>query len=146
MIINSTQIRVRYADTDQMRVVHHAKFIEYFELGRSSLIRSLGMSYAELEARGVSLPVIEAFAKYRRPAFYDELINVESRISELPKASLRIEYQVRREDKVDILAEGYTVHGFLNSSTNKPTRAPAYFVEMLERGMRGEFHQYSGQE
>ena len=137
MVSSKTQIRVRYADTDQMRVVHHARFLEYFELGRSDLIRLLGISYAELEARGIFLPVAEAFAKYRRPALYDELIVVESIIKEIPKASLRIEYKVIREGEPDILAEGYTVHGFLNGSTNKPTRAPAFFIEMIEKGIHG---------
>jgi acyl-CoA thioester hydrolase len=138
MVNSKTQVRVRYADTDQMRVVHHAKFLEYFELGRSDLIRKLGMSYAEFEARGMFLPVIEAFAKYRRPALYDELITVESIIKEIPKVSLRVEYQVTREGEPDILAEGHTVHGFLNAATNKPTRAPAYFIEMIEKGIRNK--------
>jgi acyl-CoA thioester hydrolase len=124
-----------------MRVVHHAKYFEYFELGRSSLIRSLGMSYADLEARGIFLPVIEAFAKYRRPALYDEVITVDSFITELPKASLRIDYKIIREGESDSLAEGYTVHGFIHAATNKPTRAPAYFIEMLERGMIDQFAQ-----
>jgi acyl-CoA thioester hydrolase len=135
MASSQTQIRVRYADTDQMRVVHHARFLEYFELGRSDLIRNLGMSYGELEARGIFLPVVEAFAKYRRPALYDELITVESTIAEVPKVSLRIDYKITREGEADILAEGYTVHGFLNAATNKPTRAPAFFIEMIEKGL-----------
>ena len=127
-----TNIRVRYADTDQMRVVHHAKFFEYFELGRSDLIRSLGMGYGELEAKGIFLPVVEALAHYRRPALYDEVITVESFISEVPKVSLRIEYRVTREHEPEILADGYTIHGFLNAATNRPTRPPAFFLELLE--------------
>jgi len=136
MIKHKTKIRVRYADTDQMRVVHHARFLEYFELGRSDLIRMLGMSYGDLETKGYLLPVVEVFAKYHRPALYDEMIIVESLIKEIPKASLRIEYNVMREGEPDILAEGYTVHGFLNASTNKPTRAPAFFIEMIEKGFQ----------
>jgi acyl-CoA thioester hydrolase len=135
MVSSKTQIRVRYADTDQMRVVHHARFLEYFELGRSDLIRKLGMSYGELEARGIFLPVSEVYAKYRRPALYDELIVVESIIKEIPKASLRIDYKVLREEESDLLAEGFTVHGFLSGATNKPTRAPAFFIEMIGKGL-----------
>ena len=137
MVSSKTHIRVRYADTDQMRVVHHARFLEYFELGRSDLIRALGVSYAELEAKGIFMPVIEAHAKYRRPALYDEVITVESIIKESPKASLTIEYKVTREGEPAILAEGYTVHGFLNGTTNKPTRAPADFISMIEKGIQG---------
>ena len=82
MIKHSTQIRVRYADTDQMKVVYHGKFLEYFEVGRTALIRSLGLPYAELESRGILLPVIEAYAKYRKPARYDDLLSVEAVVSE----------------------------------------------------------------
>ncbi len=138
MIKHKTKIRVRYADTDQMRVVHHARFLEYFELGRSDLIRMLGMSYGDLERRGYLLPVVEVFARYRRPALYDEMIIVESLIKEIPKASLRIEYNVIREGEPDILVEGYTVHGFLNALSSKPTRAPAFFIEMIEKGLQGQ--------
>ncbi len=128
-----------------MRVVHHAKYLEYFELGRSSLIRSLGMSYAELEARGIFLPVIEAYAHYHRPILYDELIVVHSSIAELPKASLRIEYKILREGESHVLAKGYTIHGFLDAARNKPTRAPVYFLDMLEQGMKnGSDHLQEG--
>ena len=91
MIKHMTQIRVRYADTDQMKVVYHGKYLEYFEVGRAALIRSLGLPYSELETRGIHLPVIEAFAKYRKPARYDDLLSVEAIVSELPKATLKID-------------------------------------------------------
>lgn len=135
VISHRTEIRVRYADTDQMKVVYHGKYLEYFELGRSALIRSLGLPYSQLETRGIHLPVIEAFAKYRRPAHYDELLCVEACVTELPLVTLRIEYRVFRDGENEPLAEGYTVHSFLNASTGKPTRAPSYFVRILEKGM-----------
>jgi acyl-CoA thioester hydrolase len=135
MISHRTDIRVRYADTDQMKVVYHGKYLEYFEVSRAALIRSLGLPYSELEARGIFLPVIEAFAKYRVPARYDELLSVEAIVSELPKATLKIDYKVFRNDEEEILAEGYTIHGFLNASTGKPTRAPSYFIQILEKGL-----------
>lgn len=135
MVSFKTEIRVRYADTDQMKVVYHGKYLEYFELGRSALIRSLGLPYSELEARGILLPVVEAFARYRRPALYDELLFVEAFVTELPKATLKIEYRVFRDGEAELLAEGYTVHSFLNASTGKPIRAPSYFIQVLEKGI-----------
>jgi acyl-CoA thioester hydrolase len=135
MITHRTEIRVRYADTDQMKVVYHGKYLEYFELGRSALIRSLGLPYSELESRGVLLPVVEVFAKYRKPARYDELLSVEACVTELPAATLRIDYKVFRGNEEEPLAEGYTVHSFLNASTGRPSRAPSYFVEVLKKGM-----------
>jgi len=94
MIKHVTQIRVRYADTDQMKIVYHGKYLEYFEVGRAALIRSLGLPYSELETRGILLPVIEAFAKYRKPARYDDLLSIEAVVrSYLQRHSkLTIEY------------------------------------------------------
>jgi acyl-CoA thioester hydrolase len=135
MIRYKTEIRVRYADTDQMKVVYHGKYLEYFEVGRSALIRSLGMPYSELEARGILLPVVEVYAKYHKPARYDELLSVEAIVVELPKVVLKIEYKVFREGEIESIAEGYTLHSFINTTTGKPTRAPSYFVQILEKAM-----------
>ncbi len=135
MIKHTAQIRVRYADTDQMKVVYHGKYFEYFEVGRAALIRSLGLPYSELETRGILLPVIEAFAKYRKPARYDDLLSIEAIVSELPKATLKIDYRVSRENEEESLAEGYTVHSFINVSTGKPTRAPLYFFQIMENAL-----------
>jgi acyl-CoA thioester hydrolase len=138
MIKHATQIRVRYADTDQMKVVYHGKYLEYFEVGRAALIRSLGLPYSELESRGILLPVIEAFAAYRKPARYDDLLSIETVISELPAAKLKIEYRVFRIDEKEPLAEGYTIHSFLNVASGKPTRPPHYFTQILEKAMHEE--------
>ena len=135
MISHKTEIRVRYADTDQMKVVYHGKYLEYFEVSRAALIRSLGLPYSELEKRGIFLPVVEAFAKYRRPALYDDLLFIEAIVSELPKATLKIKYQIFRDGEKEPLAEGYTIHSFLNVSTGKPTRPPSYFMQVLKNGM-----------
>jgi acyl-CoA thioester hydrolase len=133
MIKHITQIRVRYADTDQMKVVYHGKYLEYFEVGRAALIRSLGLPYSELESRGILLPVVEAYAKYRKPACYDDLLSIKAIISALPKATLKIDYQVFRSDEEQPLADGYTVHSFLNVATGKPTRPPLYFMQIMEK-------------
>ena len=135
LISHKTEIRVRYADTDQMKVVYHGKYLEYFEVGRAALIRSLGLPYSELETRGILLPVIEAFAKYRKPARYDELLFIEAIVTELPKAVLKIEYKILRGGEEEVLVEGYTIHSFLYAATGKPTRAPSYFVQILEKAM-----------
>jgi acyl-CoA thioester hydrolase len=135
MIRHRAEIRVRYADTDQMKVVYHGKYLEYFEVGRSALIRSLGMPYSELEDRGILLPVVEVHAKYRKPARYDELLLIESFVTEIPQATLKIEYRICLGSEENLLVEGYTVHSFLNTSTSKPTRAPSYFVQILEKAM-----------
>ena len=137
MIRYNTEVRVRYADTDQMKVVYHGKYLEYFELGRSALIRSMGLPYGEMEERGVLLPVVEVFARYRRPAKYDELLMIEASVNEIPKATLKIDYRVYRSGEGEPLAEGYSVHSFFNAATGKPMRAPSYFLNVIEKGMNG---------
>ncbi len=132
MIRHHTQIRVRYADTDQMKMVYYGKYFEYFEQARSELLRSIGLPYSEVEKRGIYLPVIEAFARYKRSAQYDDLITVESIVEELPVARIRINYKIYGETDNEPMIEGYTVHSFLNSETGKPTRAPAQFLQVLQ--------------
>jgi acyl-CoA thioester hydrolase len=131
MIKHETQIRVRYADTDQMKQVYYGKYFEYFEQGRSDMLRALGLPYGELEAHGIFLPVIEAYAKYRRPAQYDDLLTVESTVNEMPVARVRIEYKVFREEDAEPIIEGYTIHSFVNAETGRPTRAPQMFLQAL---------------
>jgi acyl-CoA thioester hydrolase len=126
-----SSIRVRYADTDQMRVVHHSKYFEYFEMGRSDLIRALGLPYGDMEAKGIFLPVIAADAKFIKPAQYDEILIVETSIREMPVVTMTIDYRILRENKQECIAEGRTVHGFLNAKTGKPTRAPKEFLQLF---------------
>jgi acyl-CoA thioester hydrolase len=131
MIRHTTAIRVRYADTDQMKNVYYGKYFEYFEQGRSDFLRSLGLPYGELERQGFFLPVIEAFARYKRSARYDELLQVETRLLEVPGARIRLEYSVFREGESDVLVEGYTVHSFVYASSGKPTRAPDMILTVI---------------
>jgi len=135
MIKNQTSIRVRYADTDAMKFVYYGKYFEYFEQGRSELLRSIGMPYTEIEKQGILVAVVEAFAKYRRSARYDDLLTVETFCTEMPVARIRIEYRIMLEGETEPIVEGYTVHSFLNESTGRPTRAPAMFIQILHEAM-----------
>lgn len=130
-----TNIRVRYADTDQMRFVYYAKYFEYFEQGRSDLLRAIGLPYPEIERHGIYLPVIEAYAKYKKSACYDDMIVVETILSEMPVARIRLEYKITLEGETEPMVEGYTIHSFLNASTGKPTRAPQILLQTLEEAM-----------
>ena len=135
MIRRTTDIRVRYADTDQMKFVYYGKYFEYFEQGRSDFLRSLGMPYGELERQGILLPVIEAHAQYRRSARYDDLLHVEVMLSEIPAARVRLDYTITRDGEPETLVEGYTVHSFMNAATGRPTRAPGQFVTLLSNAL-----------
>lgn len=136
MIRHSTQIRVRYADTDQMKMVYYGKYFEYFEHARSELLRSIGLPYSEIEKAGTWLVVVEAQARYKHSARYDDLITVETTVEETPVARVRINYRVFGDSEKEPMVEGYTVHGFVNASTGKPTRAPAQFLQVLEEASK----------
>jgi acyl-CoA thioester hydrolase len=127
----TTQIRVRYADTDQMKFVYYAKYFEYFEQGRSDLLREIGLPYPEIEKRGIFLPVIEAHAEYISSAHFDDLLEVTTILNTTPSSTIRIEYELRNVETKELLGTGYTVHCFLNAENGKPTRAPKYFLDAV---------------
>jgi acyl-CoA thioester hydrolase len=136
MIECTTSLRVRYADTDQMKHAYYGMYFVYFEQGRSDLMRSLGLPYGEFEAMGFLLPVIEAHAVYKKPARYDELIHIVTTLTDKPVARVRLDYRIHNEDFTEIVAEGYTIHSFVHATTGKPTRAPAQFLEVIEQAER----------
>jgi acyl-CoA thioester hydrolase len=131
----TTRIRVRYADTDQMKRAYYGNYFAYFEEGRSDLLRHIGLPYPEIEAMGYYLPVAEAHAKYLRPARYDDLLEVTAILDEMPQSRVAIRYEVRVEGDPALVAEGYTTHPFVAIATGKPTRPPARFLELLARAL-----------
>ena len=132
MISTKTTIRVRYADTDKMQFVYNGKYLEYFEVGRAELLRSIGLPYSEVETRGYQLPLIEAGLKYKQPAMYDELLEVEAINRELYSAKVHIEYIVSKKETGEIVAEGFTTHMFIKSDSKKPTRPPQFYIDALK--------------
>jgi acyl-CoA thioester hydrolase len=105
------EIRVIFGDTDQMGVVYYANYLRYFESARAAYWRDLGKSYQDLVDWGVALPVVEAHCNYKRPAHYEDLLVVDTRVSEVRGASLRFAYRVLRADV--LLAEGHTRHAVI---------------------------------
>lgn len=137
MIKSVTKIRVRYAETDQMKTVYYGRYFEYFEAARTELLRGIGMPYSHVEEMGLLLPVIEAHADYRRPARYDDELQIVTYLKEKPVARVRIDYEVLRTGETEPIADGYTIHTFVNATTGKPTRAPGQFLEIIEKAMNG---------
>ena len=135
MVKHTSSVRVRYADTDQMKFVYYGKFFEYFEQGRSDLLRDIGLPYTRVEEMGLFIPVIEAHASYKKAARYDDLLQVVTILRDPPVARVRLDYEVYKEGEKDLLADGYTIHSFVNAETGKPTRAPAQFVEAIEKAI-----------
>ncbi len=133
MIVSETLVRVRYADTDQMRFAYYGKYFEYFEQGRSDLLRLIGLPYPEIEREGYFLPVIESHANYLKSARYDDELLVKTIFTELPQARLRIEYKVFNTSTSELVATGHTIHSFLLASTGKPARAPEFFLDAVKK-------------
>lgn len=125
-----TELRVRYAETDAMGIVHHATYPVWMELGRSDFLRALGQSYAEWEARGVRLVVNEIQVRFRAPARYDELVQVRTHLQETGRRRLTFGYRIERDGV--LLAEGESVH-LVASSDNRARVLPDDLLALIQR-------------
>ncbi len=124
------EVRVIFGDTDQMGVVYYANYLRYFEASRAAFLRDLGRSQKDLEAWDVALPVVEAHCRYRQPARYEDLLQIDVDVTEVRGASMRFGYQIRREET--LLADGFTRHACMDSR-GRPRRFPREFLALLGR-------------
>ncbi len=121
----TTNIRVRYAETDQMDVVYYGNYAQYFEVGRAESIRQLGFTYKDMEINGVMMPVVEMQCRYLRPAHYDDLLTVKTFLRELP-TDHRIEFHHEvYNEQGKLLTSGKVVLFFLDIKTKAKTTMPA---------------------
>ena len=121
-MIHETKLRVRYSETDAQRVVNSADYFSYFEVGRVEWLRAAGLSYKELEKQGYGFVVVEAFAHYKKPAFFDDELTLRTELIELKRSSLSFGYTILRGEEV--LVTGRTLHGYVDLATGKPRRFP----------------------
>jgi acyl-CoA thioester hydrolase len=128
---NHVEIRVIYADTDAMGIVYHTNYIKWFEIGRTELLRSIGIVYAEVESQGYNMPLTEAYCHYLLPAKYDQIIILETEMEYLKRASMKFNYTLWDEGKEKVLVEGYTVHACTNN-LGKIVRFPSFIVKKIE--------------
>lgn len=128
--VHRSHVRVRYAETDQMGVVYHANYFVWFEIGRTDWLRRTGGTYRDMEAAGVSLPVIEAHCEYRRPARYDDEVEIRTRATLLTGVRVRFDYEVLRNGEDEVAVIGYTVHA-ATDRTGRPCRLPDAVRELL---------------
>ena len=131
MVMHETTLRVRYAETDQMGVVYHDHFLQYFEAARGDMIRAYGMSYRDLEAAGVLMPVTEVNVKYLRPIRYDELITLRCIIDTPPGRRVTIRTEVMNEEGRKCV-EGAVELAFVDAKTGKSVDAPEVFINILK--------------
>lgn len=132
MFTSETQIRVRYAETDQMGIVYHGNYFLYFESARAESIRQLGYSYAEMEKKGVVMPVVDVHCRYLRPAKYDDLLTVKTVLKELPvHHKVEFHHEIFNE-KAELLAAGKIILNFIEVNSMKRTTMPVELQEKLQ--------------
>ncbi len=131
MVTHEMKIRVWYKETDQMGFVHHSNYICYYEAARSSFMRALGVSYAEMEARGVMMPILDVQVHYISPAFFEEELTVRISVKEMPSTRFTAHYEIFNEAG-KLINTGLTTLCFINSATRRPCRAPQWLLELLQ--------------
>ena len=129
--ISESTLRVRYAETDAMGIVHHSRYIPWFEVGRSDWLRQAGLPYSDFSAMGYYLTVVEVGVRYLKPALYDELVTVRTWVSELKSRGLRMEYEVvnARDER---LVTGFTRHVCITHD-GLPARLPRALSDVVAR-------------
>lgn len=132
MFESTTNVRVRYAETDQMDVVYHGNYAQFCEVGRAESIRSLGFTYKDMETMGVIMPIVELHLKFLRPAHYDDLLTVKTILKELP-TDHRIEFhQEVYNESGKLLTVGRVVLYFINAKTKEKTLMPSQLFNSLQ--------------
>ncbi|RQP10832.1 MAG: acyl-CoA thioesterase [Chryseobacterium sp.] len=130
MLHTTHSVRVRYGETDAMKYVYYGNYAEYLEVARVELFRSLGMSYNEIEERGIWLPVSDFSIKYLRPARYDEVLEIHTRVHRLPGVRIRFDYEIFNPDGQKITEAAVTLF-FMDAETGKVTRCPDFLMELI---------------
>lgn len=126
----SVKIDVRYGETDQMGVVHHSNYAQYFELARIEWLDALGISYSKMEKEGLMLPVYEMEMQYLKPAHFGDTIEVEVKLKEKPGVKICFEYVVKNQEGI-LLNRAKTILVFMDAKTRRPIRCPEYLLEVF---------------
>lgn len=132
MIEADVQLRVRYAETDQMGVVYYGNYAAYCEVGRVEVMRKMGTSYRALEEAGIMMPVIDYSVKYLKSAEYDDLLTIRTFVKEMPRARITFDYEIYNEAG-DLLNTASTTLVFINKERRRPCAAPDWFLDSLKK-------------
>lgn len=125
------KLRVRYSETDRMGYVYYGNYAQFFEVGRVECMRKLGMSYKQIEDEGILMPVRDLNIQYYKPAYYDDELSIETSIPKLPEARILFEYSIWNDSK-ELICKGSTNLVFVDPKSDRPRRAPDYFIERLK--------------
>ena len=127
----STEIRVRFAETDAQGVAHNSNYLVWFEVARVSYLEEYAGGYQSLRDQGIESFVLESHVRYRKPAHFDDRLVIHARIAELRGARFRFDYEIQRDGEV--IADGWTSHGCVDAKTLRPTRIPQSLAEAITR-------------
>ncbi len=127
----TTSTRIRYSETDQMGVVYHGNYAQFFELGRTEFLRSLGVPYKSLENKGIILPVISLQCNFIKSALYDDHLTITTFLKKNPMVKIEFDYEITNQNN-EMICTGNTVLAFLNKTTMKPVKCPTYLTEKLD--------------
>lgn len=130
---NETLITARYAETDQMGIIHHSIYPVWFEVGRTNFIKMLGFKYSQMEKDGIMLPLALLSCNYLQPIHYEDEIVVETSVKEIRYAKIEFSYKVIMKNTNTLMATGSTVHGFVNSQTFKPINLKKVNPKMYQK-------------
>ncbi len=125
------KVRVRYSETDQMGVVYHGNYAQYFEMGRVEWLRNMGISYKWMEDNGIMLPVVSLTMNYKKPARYDDLLTITTKMIKLSSVKIEFDYEITNENN-ELLTTGYSVLVFVDMKTGRPTAPPEYILNLFE--------------
>ena len=128
---NEITFRIRYGETDQMGVVYHGNYPKFLDMGRISWLRSLDLSYKDMEANGVMLPVVSLEMKFLKPALFDDLVTVKTVLKKLPMVRIEFDYELTNQNG-EILLIANTVLAFMDSSKKRPIKCPDYILKKLK--------------
>ncbi|MEF9950595.1 MAG: thioesterase family protein [Mucinivorans sp.] len=130
MITNDYQVRVHYGWIDPMGFLYHAHYVDLFDMGRTELMRSLGVPYAKIEEMGIMMPVIDLAIQYKNPAHYDDLITIRTILKEEPRVRCTFYYEVYRPTG-ELITTAHVTLAFMHLATHKPTRCPKFLLDLV---------------
>jgi len=130
-ITTETQIRVRYGETDQMGIVYHGNYAQYFEIARIEWLEQLGFSYKKMEDNGVMLPVISLSTQFKNSAFFDDILTIKTRLLARPSVKIEFEYELYNKNG-KLLTTGNTVLVFVSSKTRRPMKCPGEMLNKID--------------
>ena len=128
-----SKVRVRYVETDQMGVVHHSNYAQYYEVARTECFEACsGMTYETLEKEGVMLPILDMYSKFIKPSLYNQVLTIKSIVKELPTVRLKVDYEIYNEAN-ELINVGYTTLVFVNKQTRRPCQPPENFMQNVRQ-------------